>query len=298
VPPFLPDAPAVRSDLLDYCVEIEWFDRHLGQMLKALEDAGELDNTLVIVTADNGMPFPRAKANCYESGIHVPLAVRWPTAGGKTGRRVTDPVGFVDLTATILDVAGAKPAGRIEGKILRAVLASDKDGAADPARDAVYASRERHSSARYDNLGYPQRCVRRHLRAGRRADGREQPLPERSSFASSTPLDWGDDLRLRPDSLTTALPRIPPGVPHHSRCSGCPFWAVLCHSAGRSSAGQLFVLPLPDGLCPETLPRSSRESQSADREVPALSGLASRPAFRGAERLPPARRFSADIRKR
>jgi len=111
VPPFLPDAPAVRSDQLDYCVEIEWFDRHLGQMLKALEDAGELDNTLVIVTADNGMPVPRAKANCYEYGIHVPLAVRWPAAGSKTGRRVTDPVGFVDLTATILDAAGAKPAG-------------------------------------------------------------------------------------------------------------------------------------------------------------------------------------------
>jgi uncharacterized sulfatase len=160
VPPFLPDAPAVRSDLLDYCVEIEWFDRHLGRMLKALEDAGELDNTLVIVTADNGMSFPRAKANCYEYGIHVPLAVRWPGAGGKAGRRVIDPVGFVDLTATILDAAGVKPEGRIEGKSLRNILASAKDGTVDPARDAVYASRERHSSARYDNLGYPQRCVR------------------------------------------------------------------------------------------------------------------------------------------
>jgi uncharacterized sulfatase len=160
VPPFLPDAPEVRSDLLDYCVEIEWFDRHLGQMLQALEDAGELDNTLVIVTADDGMPFPRAKANCYEYGIHVPLAVRWPGAGGKAGRRVTDPVGFVDLTATILDAAGVMKSAQVEGRSLRNVLSSDRDGAVDAARDAVYASRERHSSARHDNLGYPQRCVR------------------------------------------------------------------------------------------------------------------------------------------
>jgi N-sulfoglucosamine sulfohydrolase len=54
VPPFLPDTPEVRSDILDYCVEIEWFDTHLARMLKALEDAGELDNTLVVVTGDNG----------------------------------------------------------------------------------------------------------------------------------------------------------------------------------------------------------------------------------------------------
>lgn len=160
VPPFLPDVPEVRSDLLDYCTEIEWFDRHLGLMLKELEAAGELDNTLIFVTADNGMSFPRAKANCYEYGIHVPLAVRWPAAGGKAGRRVTDPVGFVDLTATILDAAGVKPQGRIEGKSLRNILGSDKDGQVDPARDAVFASRERHSSSRFDNLGYPQRCIR------------------------------------------------------------------------------------------------------------------------------------------
>ena len=141
-------------------MEIEWFDRHLGQMLQILEDAGELDNTIIVVTADNGMPFPRAKANLYEYGIHVPLAIRWPAAGGKAGRRVTDLVGFVDLTATILDSAGVKPEGRIEGKSLRNILASTSDGQVDSLRDAAYSSRERHSSSRYDNLGYPQRCIR------------------------------------------------------------------------------------------------------------------------------------------
>ncbi|HEX6985564.1 MAG TPA: sulfatase, partial [Planctomycetaceae bacterium] len=73
VPPFLPDTPEVRRDLTDYFAEIEWFDSHLGRMLDLLERRGELAGTLVIVTADNGMSFPRAKANCYDAGWHVPL---------------------------------------------------------------------------------------------------------------------------------------------------------------------------------------------------------------------------------
>jgi N-sulfoglucosamine sulfohydrolase len=161
-PGFLPDAPEVRSDLLDYCLEIEWFDSHLGRMLKLLEEAGELENTLIVVTADNGMPFPRAKANVYEDGFHVPLAIRW----GKRvpgGRTVEDLAGFVDLTATILDAAGVShpskefpPAGRS----LMNVLVSDKQGLVDPTRTAAYSSRERHSSSRHENLGYPQRALR------------------------------------------------------------------------------------------------------------------------------------------
>jgi len=159
VPPFLPDTPEVRSDLLDYCGEIDWFDRHLGRMLAMLEKAGELDNTIVIVTGDNGMSFPRAKANCYEYGIHVPLAIRWG-AKAKGGRRVTDLVGFVDLTATILDAAGVQPAAKLSGRSMVNILTSDREGDVDPTRTTVFASRERHSSSRYNNLGYPQRCVR------------------------------------------------------------------------------------------------------------------------------------------
>lgn len=160
VPPFLPDTPEVRSDLLDYCREIEWFDRHLARMLASLEKAGELDNTIVIVTSDNGMAFPRAKANCYEYGIHMPLAIRW---GAKVpaGRVVDDLVGFVDLTATIYEAAGvALPQIGISGKSLISLLTSEQRGVVEPARTAVFSARERHSSSRYMNLGYPQRAMR------------------------------------------------------------------------------------------------------------------------------------------
>jgi len=161
VPPFLPDAQEVRSDLLDYAVEIDWFDQHLARILRTLEEAGELDNTLVIVTSDNGMPFPRAKANCYEYGIHMPLAIRWG-AQAPGGRVVDDLVGFVDLTATILDLAGvAAPADYpLSGRSIRNILTSAKQGVVDSSRTAVYGARERHSSSRYNNWTYPQRALR------------------------------------------------------------------------------------------------------------------------------------------
>lgn len=161
VPPFLPDCEEVRSDILDYAFEIEHFDAHLGRILESLERAGELDNTIVIVTSDNGMAFPRAKASCYEYGIHMPLAIRW---GDRVpaNRTVDDLVGFVDLTATILDagdVAHATPS-ELSGRSILPILESDQQGSVDESRDAVYSSRERHSSSRYNNWTYPQRSIR------------------------------------------------------------------------------------------------------------------------------------------
>jgi uncharacterized sulfatase len=161
-PTFLPDTPEVRSDILDYCVEIEWFDSHLGRMLKLLEEAGELDNTMIIVTSDNGMPFPRAKANLYEYGFHMPLAIRWGTKV-PGGRAVDDLVGFVDLTATILHAAGIQHPSKeypLSGRSIMNILTSKQQDQVDVERTAVYAARERHSSSRYNNWTYPQRALR------------------------------------------------------------------------------------------------------------------------------------------
>ena len=96
VPAFLPDTKEIRSDILDYYVEIEWFDSHLGRMIEALDEAGELDNTLIVVTSDNGMPFPRAKTTLYDWGTRMPLAIRWPAERqSRTGdRRPRQPHGF------------------------------------------------------------------------------------------------------------------------------------------------------------------------------------------------------------
>lgn len=157
VPGFLPDTVATRSMFLDYADEIRHFDTHLGRIIASLEAADELENTLIIVTGDNGMPMPRAKANGYDYGIHVPLVIRW---GHKAhGAIVTAPVGFVDLSATIIDAAGLDIPDRFAGQSLASLLKGDAHGL-DYDR-AVYSGRERHSSSRFRNLSYPQRMMRR-----------------------------------------------------------------------------------------------------------------------------------------
>ena len=167
VPSFLPDTEEVRSDLLDYAAEIEWFDRHLGQMLQLLEEAGELDNTIIVVTSDNGMSFPRAKANLYEYGFHVPLAIRWGDKV-KGGRVIDDIVSLIDLAPTYLEAAGVNHPDEtngtnlMEGHSLMEILLGDKEGITDSTRNGAFSSRERHSSSRRNNLAYPQRCVRTH----------------------------------------------------------------------------------------------------------------------------------------
>ncbi|SEJ60575.1 uncharacterized sulfatase [Cyclobacterium xiamenense] len=161
VPGFLPDHPIVRGDLLDYAVEIEWFDQHLQDMLNYLEEKGELDNTIVIVTSDNGMAFPRAKANGYDYGIHVPLAIRYPEAF-PPGRTVDDPINFIDLAPTILDLTQTPSEGMLPmtGVSIRPILESSEQGTVDPAKKYVFSGRERHSASRYQNWGYPQRVIR------------------------------------------------------------------------------------------------------------------------------------------
>lgn len=161
VPGFFPDHGIVRGDLLDYAIEIEWFDLHLHRMLTYLEEIGELENTIVIVTSDNGMPFPRAKANGYDYGIHVPFAVRFPKEF-PSGRTIDTPVSFADIAPTILEITRTSQEGMLplSGKSILHMLKSEKKGNADPEKNYVYCGRERHSSSRYLNWGYPQRMVR------------------------------------------------------------------------------------------------------------------------------------------
>ncbi len=159
LPAYYPDNRAIRSDLLDYALEVEWFDQHLGRALAALEKIGELDNTLVMVTSDHGMPFPRVKGQIYEHGFHLPLAVRW----GKRiqpGRVVDDFINTRDFAPTFLAVAGLEPAGTMTGRGFLDILESGKSGTVDPSRDTMLVGKERHDLGRPGNAGYPVRAIR------------------------------------------------------------------------------------------------------------------------------------------
>lgn len=159
VPPYLPDTLEVRNDIADYLTEIEHFDAHLGRMLDALEKSGELENTIVIATADNGMSFPGAKATMKDFGWHVPMAIMGK-GRFRGGRTAEDVVSFTDLAPTILEAAGVRRPAEQNGRSLLGLLGSGRSGVMDRKFDAVYAGRERHSHARRDNLGYPTRAIR------------------------------------------------------------------------------------------------------------------------------------------
>jgi|TARA_B110000263_G_scaffold250011_1_gene269848 uncharacterized sulfatase len=155
-PQFLPDNDVTRNDMLDYLLEIDHFNNHLKKMLEYLKEIGELENTIVIVTADNGMPFPYAKANLQEYGTHVPLAISWlnKITNSKT---TNDLVSLIDLAPTILSLVGITNPVEMTGKDFSEILLV-KDS--KPIRNFVLTGRERHTHARPDNLGYPSRAIR------------------------------------------------------------------------------------------------------------------------------------------
>lgn len=163
VPSFWPDNDSVRTDMLDYAFELEYFDQHLMRILKYLKESGELDNTLIIVTADNGMPFPRVKGQEYDLSNHEPLAVMWKNGIKNPGRIVNDFVSFIDFAPTILELAGldAASAGMqpMAGKSLTGIFYSPAAGTVDPARDHVLIGKERHDVGRPHDEGYPIRGI-------------------------------------------------------------------------------------------------------------------------------------------
>src|SRR5206468_1723631 len=150
---YLPDDEVVRNDLLDYGREIEWFDEQLGQMLQILEARGELDNTVVVVTSDNGLPFPRAKGHIYEDAYHMPLAIRHRGIA-RPGRVVEDLVSFIDFAPTFAELAGAS--SEMTGRSLTGIFR----GESDALRDHVLLGRERCDLGRPGDVGYPVRAMR------------------------------------------------------------------------------------------------------------------------------------------
>jgi arylsulfatase A-like enzyme len=149
VPAHLPDDPAVRNDIGNYYAEVQQLDFEAGKLVERLRGSGELDNTVVVMTSDNGWQMPRGLANCYDLGVRIPMAIRYP----KTFRAGSRHDGFVtigDLCPTFLEAAGvAVPAGVTAKSLLKL-----------PKRDEVFVERERHANVRAGNLSYPVRGIR------------------------------------------------------------------------------------------------------------------------------------------
>jgi len=162
-PPYWPDNETTRNDLLDYAYEIEDTDKHIAKIMKTLKERNLLENTLVVVTSDHGMPFPRVKGSQYEHANHIPMAVLWKGKMKKEGRNVDDYVSFIDLAPTFLEAAGVdwRTSGMhpAAGKSLMNIMTSEKSGQVEPERDYVLVGKERHDTGRPGDVGYPIRGI-------------------------------------------------------------------------------------------------------------------------------------------
>ena len=140
VPDYLPNTKGVRGDLAHYCDEIERLDRNIGKLLDLLEREGLAENTLVIFTSDNGLPFPGAKGTLYDPGLHVPMLARWPGVI-EPGRTTADLISLLDLAPTWLEAAGIAVPQIMAGRSFLPLL---RGGKFQP-RNAIFAERNYHT---------------------------------------------------------------------------------------------------------------------------------------------------------
>ena len=168
VPGFYPNEQEIREDLVDYAVEVEHVDTHLGRALAELERRGELANTVVVVTSDHGMPFPRVKGQIYEWGFHLPLAVMGPGVhagadgpdNGDAVRTVDDFINVRDFAPTFLELANLPRPDSFTGTSMIDLLKSPEGGKLREGADEMLVGKERHDVGRPDDVGYPVRAIR------------------------------------------------------------------------------------------------------------------------------------------
>ena len=139
VPPYLIDSEKTRKDLADYYHEISRWDRHIGLVTDAIQKQGELNNTFIIVIADNGRPFPRSKSRLYDSGIKTPFIVHYPDLISKPAT-TTSLVSVIDISATMLELAAVKTSKTIQGVSFVPILKNPQS----KVRNYVFAEHNWH----------------------------------------------------------------------------------------------------------------------------------------------------------
>ncbi|HSW01943.1 MAG TPA: sulfatase [Sedimentisphaerales bacterium] len=140
VPPYYPDTPTVRADLVKHYDNIIVLDRQVGELVRQLEADGLLDETIIFFFSDHGDGLPRAKRWVYDSGTHVPLIVRHPNRRG-VGTKSDRLVSFVDFLPTVLSLAGVKVPDHLHGSPFLGEQAGEP-------RKYVYFHRDRNGENR------------------------------------------------------------------------------------------------------------------------------------------------------
>lgn len=150
VPAHLPDTPEIRADLAQYYESISRLDDGVGMLVDMLRQTGHAEDTLIIFLSDNGRPFPGAKTNLYDPGLHLPLIIHAP---GTAAARSDAMVSWIDIVPTLLDWAGIDgPDVRLPGRSLLPLLGKRNMA----GWDRIFASHEFHEINQY----YPMRALR------------------------------------------------------------------------------------------------------------------------------------------
>lgn len=147
IPPFYPDTPAVRDALARTYNNIAAMDNWVGQRLDELEEAGLMENTVIIFFSDHGVGLPRGKRSCYDTGTRVPLIVRYPD-GRKAGETDASVVSFVDFGPSVLSLVGIEPDKRLDGTPFLGEFAYQRD---DYRRNLAFSHADRFDSV-YDRV--------------------------------------------------------------------------------------------------------------------------------------------------
>lgn len=144
VPPYMPDVDTVRADFARYYDEIYRMDDYIGQVVQALEEAGQRENTVILFISDNGRPFPRDKTTLYDGGIKTPWIVSWPDKV-KAGSTTDALVSSVDIAPTFLSLAGIPQLETLAGTDFSPVLENPEA----EVREVIYAEDHWHDFEDY-----------------------------------------------------------------------------------------------------------------------------------------------------
>ena len=148
VPIYFADTPETRQDIASYYNEIGRFDYYIGKVREELEKQGVLENTVIIVMADNGRPFPRCKTRVYDSGMKTPFVVFWPKGIKSKGIRTESLVSAIDVAPTILELAGIDHPKGYQGKSFVPVL----ENPFAETRTAVFSEHNWHDYEAHERM--------------------------------------------------------------------------------------------------------------------------------------------------
>jgi N-sulfoglucosamine sulfohydrolase len=172
VPPYYPDTPIVRKDIARHYNNIHIMDKQVGDILGQLAEDNLLESTIVIWTADHGDGLPRAKREVFDSGIKVPMIIRWPEkyrpSDVKEGGIDNRLISFIDLAPTILNLAGVDIPSHLEGSIFAGENKQSEPKYIYASKDRMIEVNDRQRAVRDKHFKYirnynPQEPAGKHL---------------------------------------------------------------------------------------------------------------------------------------